>query len=32
MSPPVVFFAIAGPDLEEQAAFYSNVFNRPPRC
>lgn len=26
MSTPVVFFDIAGPDLAEQAAFYSNVF------
>lgn len=26
MSTPVVFFDIAGPDLEAQAAFYRNVF------
>ena len=26
MSAPVVYFDIAGPDLERQAAFYSSVF------
>jgi predicted enzyme related to lactoylglutathione lyase len=26
VSMPVVFFDIAGPDLEQQAAFYSKVF------
>jgi predicted enzyme related to lactoylglutathione lyase len=26
MSTPIVFFDIAGPDLEKQAAFYANVF------